>query len=688
MKNIFNKFFLLCLMMTGLLLSCTEPKEEHPEAQKTATGISISSKPTKTTYTIGENFDRTGLKVLLVYSDNTTQDVTARVETEGFSSSTAGDCTITVFYVDETNYFKETFTVTIKAKSGSGDDPEELKEEDDIPGLLYISVATKPDKIVYYDDDTQLDPTGLVVHATFSDPSKSGPVTNYKLSGFDSEALYGKKTITVTYTSAGVTKEATFQITVNAVALSKIEVTSKPSKIYYELNENFSAEGMVVKATFNSGKVKEITDYTISEFDSSKIATVPITVSYLYKSPAYENDMKNSDNYTEEYVDYIKGLYTKTDTFDAYVKYMDASYSFTEKVTAMPAGTDGSAGTSATYVLFGDMPQTIKANDVVVNTVAEENGYYLASDGNYYAKVLENATQTVTIFSSDGNTSSGGYDDTKTKELNITYSDGTLAKTEDKKSYAYFKVEPVKWRVATNNYNNKGKYLLVSEKILDSGFSYYNVRQSRWLNNKWVYASNYEYSTVRNYLNGLSNFEGRGLVDQLFTEKSKALVCDTEVVNDGESTQDHAKQKLKPADGTVQNVNFEYVDYTCANTNDKLFLLSVNELTNPDYGFADTPELHWNDNYDSQDTRKRDGTDYAFANSLTYDLEEYGDKSGNWWSRSPAESSRLPNGIAESDKDQNTYVHIYFTVGSGNVFNLNAFSPEYGIVPALCVDSL
>ena len=687
MKNIFNKFFLLCLMMTGLLLSCTGPDEEKPGAQKTATGISIAAKPTKTTYTVGENFDRTGLKVLLVYSDNTTQDVTARVETEGFSSSTAGDCTITVFYVDETNYFKENFIVTIKAKSGSGDDPEESKE-DDIPGLQSISVATKPNKIVYYDDDTELDPTGLVVYATFSDSSKSGPVTNYKLSGFDSEAQYGKKTITVTYTSAGVTKEATFQITVNAVALSKIEVTSKPSKIYYELNENFSAEGMVVKATFNSGKVKEITDYTISEFDSSKIATVPITVSYLYKSPAYENDMKNSDNYTEEYVDYIKGLYTKTDTFDAYVKYMDASYSFTEKVTAMPAGTDGSAGTSATYVLFGDMPQTIKANDVVVNTVAEENGYYIASDGNYYAKVLENATQTVTILSSDGNTSSGGYDDTKTKELNITYSDGTLAKTEDKKSYAYFKVEPVKWRVATNNYNNKGKYLLVSEKILDSGFSYYNVRQSRWINNKWVYASNYEYSTVRNYLNGLSNFEGRGLVDQLFTEKSKALVCDTEVVNDGESTQDHAKQKLKPADGTVQNVNYEYVDYTCANTNDKLFLLSVNELTNPDYGFADTPELHWNDNYDNQDIRKRDGTDYALANSLTYDLEEYGDKSGNWWSRSPSESSRLPNGIAESDKDQNTYVHIYFTLGSGNVYNMNAFNPNYGIVPALCVDSL
>ena len=688
MKNIFNKFFLLCLMMTGLLLSCTGPKEEHPETQKTATGISISSKPTKTTYTIGENFDRTGLKVLLVYSDNTTQDVTARVEIEGFSSSAAGDCTITVFYADEANYFEETFTVTIIAKSGSGDDPEDIKEEDDIPGLLYISVATMPDKIVYYDDDTELDPTGLVVNATFSDPSKSGPVTNYNLSGFDSEAQYGKKTITVTYTSAGVSKEATFQITVKAVALSKIEVKSKPSKIYYELNENFSVEGMVVIATFNNGKVKEITDYTISEFDSSKIATVPITVSYLYKSPAYENDMKDSDNYTEEYVDYIKSLYTKTDTFDAYVKYMDASYTFTEKVTAMPAGTDGSAGTNATYVLFGDMPQTIKAKDVVVNTIAEENGYYLASDGNYYAKVLENATQTVTIFS-DGGTSSGGYDDTKTKELNITYSDGTRANTEDCKTYAYFKVEPVKWRVASSNYNNKGKYLLVSEKILDSGFSYYNVRQSRWINNKWVYASNYEYSTVRNYLNGLSNFEGRGLVDQLFTEKSKALVCDTEVVNDGESTQDHAKQKLKPADGTVQNDYYEYVDYTCANTNDKLFLLSVNELTNPDYGFADTPELHLNDNYSDQDTRMREGTDYALANSLVYDLEECGNKSGNWWSRSPAESSSLPNGIKESEKDQNTYINIYLiTAGSGNVFYMNAFNSVYGIVPALCVDSL
>ena len=35
--------------------------------------------------------------------------------------------------------------------------------------------------------------------------------------------------------------------------------------------------------------------------------------------------------------------------------------------TELPAGTDGTAGTSAKYVLFGEYPQTIMANGVTIN---------------------------------------------------------------------------------------------------------------------------------------------------------------------------------------------------------------------------------------------------------------------------------------------------------------------------------
>ena len=43
-------------------------------------------------------------------------------------------------------------------------------------------------------------------------------------------------------------------------------------------------------------------------------------------------------------------------------------YQFHETVEYLPAGTDGTAGTTGTYVLFGDWPQTIKAQNVEIDT--------------------------------------------------------------------------------------------------------------------------------------------------------------------------------------------------------------------------------------------------------------------------------------------------------------------------------
>lgn len=677
MKNIFTKFFLIAgAVMSLFLMSCADGADDHQETG-TAVNLNVTNLPAKTTYKVGEEFDRTGLKAYLVYENGSVKEVSDEIVVTNFRAELPGtfDCVLT--YFDGTKTYSAIIKITIESATGDSSDSDD--EENNIEGLKYITVQQKPSKIVYYEGDEALDPEGLEVFATFADSTKSRLVTSYELSGFDSTMTTSysseKRTITVSFTSAGVTKTTTFDITINQLSLEKIEVTTLPSKIKYELNEQFSSDGLVVKATFNSGLEKEVTDYTLSDFDSSKIATVPVTVSYIYKNKAYEDAMADKDKYADEYVDYINSMYTKTAEFYAYVKYMNATYTFTEQIEKLSAGTDGSAGTAAEYVLFGDMPQTIKAADVVVNTVAEENGYYIGSDGNYYAMIQENSV------------SGTFYEDIEMKKpfnITIKYSDGTEAKTKADESYAYFKVEPVKWRVA-KNYNGTTKSLLVSEKILDSDLFYY-IRNTRFIDGRYVYASNYEHSTIRNYLNGLGGWKDRGLIDRMFTETSKALISITEVVNDGESTQDHLKNELKPADGTVKNSNDELVDYTCANTNDKLFLLSINDITNEEYGFAPTTELKGYD-YPNLDTRKKYGTDYALANYLYYDSRVSDNEASPWWTRSPAEDSRLPNGVAASDTDQNTYVHIHITTANGNTNTINAFTGGYGIVPALCVES-
>lgn len=40
------------------------------------------------------------------------------------------------------------------------------------------------------------------------------------------------------------------------------------------------------------------------------------------------------------------------------------------------------------YIYFGEYPQTIKEDNVVISTEQDSRGYFLGSDGAYYAKVV------------------------------------------------------------------------------------------------------------------------------------------------------------------------------------------------------------------------------------------------------------------------------------------------------------
>lgn len=96
----------------------------------------------------------------------------------------------------------------------------------------------------------------------------------------------------------------------------------------------------------------------------------------------------------------------------------------------LPSGTNGTAGTSATYIYFGDFPQTEKASSVTINKEeAKTQGsytYYPGSDSYWYAEVSDK----------------------------------------------YYKVEPIKWRLLDTSYDHDGnaatagKYLLLAENIL------------------------------------------------------------------------------------------------------------------------------------------------------------------------------------------------------------------------------
>ena len=260
-----------------------------------------------------------------------------------------------------------------------------------------------------------------------------------------------------------------------------------------------------------------------------------------------------------------------------------------------PNHTDG----TCKYVEFGYWPQTVKAANVTVYTkLSKEVGmftYYLGDDDEWYVE-------------------QGGN---------------------------YYKVEPIVWRVLTDNYNSTGNALLLAEKILTGGIPYYVSTSQRPIGSQTVYPSNWQYSTIRAWLNGLdvvksddpqendTTYTGKGFLQTAFTQSARDKIADTTVDNSAAST--------NPASNS-EEWNSGENEYACANTTDKVFLLSEKEattgaylkdkgITDEDYGFA----AH--DASGKGSTRIRVTTDYAKATGAYQDSTEgYG---GWWWLRSP-----------------------------------------------------
>ena len=77
--------------------------------------IAIATKPTKTTYAQGENFDKTGMVVTATYSDGSTTPV-ADYTVENGNNLAAGSVNVTIKYAELDNVRTETQAVTVSAK--------------------------------------------------------------------------------------------------------------------------------------------------------------------------------------------------------------------------------------------------------------------------------------------------------------------------------------------------------------------------------------------------------------------------------------------------------------------------------------------------------------------------------------------------------------------------------------------
>ncbi|MBP3330641.1 MAG: bacterial Ig-like domain-containing protein [Clostridia bacterium] len=96
---------------------------------KSLSKITIDSMPNKTSYTVGESFDKTGLVVKAHYSDGTVANVSS-YSVSGFSSATAGTKAITVSYTENGTTKTASFNITVtKADEPSTPDTPDTPDE-------------------------------------------------------------------------------------------------------------------------------------------------------------------------------------------------------------------------------------------------------------------------------------------------------------------------------------------------------------------------------------------------------------------------------------------------------------------------------------------------------------------------------------------------------------------------------
>ena len=220
---------------------------------------------------------------------------------------------------------------------------------------------------------------------------------------------------------------------------------------------------------------------------------------------------------------------------------------------------------------------------------------------------------------------------TSYRPYSTTFPSSTSNSYQDNNGYTtssvyWFKYEPITWRVLDVQ---SAKAFLMADLVLDSQDYYYST-SNRTIGGSTVYANNYEHSHIRSWLNDT-------FYNTAFNTEEKARILTTTV------------------DNSLASTGYSSNPYTCANTSDKVFLLSYAEATSATYGL----------NTDA--SRQLQPSAYAQSQGVyTYT------PNGNsyWWLRSP----------------RDYYGHSARRVSDdGDVYDSSVDRTRSGVVPALWI---
>ena len=203
----------------------------------TLSSIRVNTLPAKTTYFVGEGFNRNGLTILATYSDGSTAVIESGFTCTPNVLTQVGNQTITVTYGGKTC----TFDVTVA----------------DVV-LESIEINSLPIKTEYLVGET-LVTTGLTLLAKYSNGTEKVISGGFACSPTALNTV-GIQKITVTYGG----KSCTFDVTVaekEEAVLIKIEVYQLPDKTMYVVGDKLDTTGLQLKLIYSDGSSKIISNY-------------------------------------------------------------------------------------------------------------------------------------------------------------------------------------------------------------------------------------------------------------------------------------------------------------------------------------------------------------------------------------------------------------------------------------------
>ena len=320
-------------------------------------------------------------------------------------------------------------------------------------------------------------------------------------------------------------------------------------------------------------------------------------------------------------------------------------------------------------IYFGYFPQTLERDENVIAKLNEmaknipvfndidkpENwAYYENSKDIWYIDLIYSGTKYRGIYMKEFRPTIHG-------SLGYSY---ISANHYTKRQVYWFKVEPIKWRILTTS--NNSAYLM-SDVALDAFWlepnryqGFYNeeygvFRTDQNGNMDGTYANNWEYCFLRRWLN-------ETFYNEVFNDLQKKIIQTTQLDNSARSSNPNDYPTYY---GYGENAGKNKYADQCKDTNDKIFLLSLRDITTTAYGFN-------KDVLAKDPARNLQASDYAKFRGAPMDI--YEEKYVTWYTRSPSP--------ANGNQGYATFVLDRHAKGA---IDSTSLVPDGGVVPALWI---